>query len=433
MEENRFIKLDNAGNLYPALVSKKWASMFRASLRLKKTVVPSLLQEAVDICLPRFPMFKVILRKGFFWHYFEKNEKPFAIQEETQYPCKPVDYTENNGYMFRVLYYKKRISVEFFHALTDGTGALCFLNTLVSEYLRLQGHQIAYDFGALNPLDPPKPEEMEDSFTTIPLPHRTSLPVGKDKGKAYTLPLHKCQPHTLHLTCAVMPVDKLLTLARSHNVTIMELIGSIMLYAIYQEAKTKPLKQQRPIRITFPINLRSHFKSNTLRNFSTFVNPWIDPRLGEYTFEDIARQVHTYMLHHNDKKLLCVNVASNLQTERNLFIRLCPIWVKNIIMKVIHKVAGEYIISTVLSNLGKVTFPTGCAEHIERIEFMLGAPVKPMCQATMVSNGNSLQLVFSDNVKEKFLQREVLRFLAKEGIPITVESNFDMKGEMVDV
>lgn len=35
----------------------------------------------------------------------------------------------------RVIVYENRIAVEFFHSLTDGTGALIFLKTLTAEYL----------------------------------------------------------------------------------------------------------------------------------------------------------------------------------------------------------------------------------------------------------------------------------------------------------
>ena len=43
-----------------------------------------------------------------------------------------------------------------------------------------------------------------------------------------------------------------------------------------------------PVRIALPVNLRRFFPSKTLRNFISMVYPSIDPRLGNYTFEEIV-------------------------------------------------------------------------------------------------------------------------------------------------
>ena len=66
---------------------------------------------------------------------------------------------------FRVLVYRNRIAVEFFHALTDGTGGTIFLKTLLAEYLcRRYGVEIPPTDGVLRRLDTPREEELEDSF-----------------------------------------------------------------------------------------------------------------------------------------------------------------------------------------------------------------------------------------------------------------------------
>ena len=66
---------------------------------------------------------------------------------------------------FRVLVYKNRVAVEFFHALTDGTGALVFVKTLLAEYLSEKyGLSVPAEKGVLGRLEEPAPEELEDSF-----------------------------------------------------------------------------------------------------------------------------------------------------------------------------------------------------------------------------------------------------------------------------
>ena len=87
---------------------------------------------------PEFENFRVKLRKGFFWYYFETNRKPAPrVEKETEYPCRKMEPQLNNQYLFRVSYYKRRINLEVFHVLADGMGGVTFLKELACQYLRL--------------------------------------------------------------------------------------------------------------------------------------------------------------------------------------------------------------------------------------------------------------------------------------------------------
>ena len=43
-----------------------------------------------------------------------------------------------NALLYRVSYYRRRINLEVFHALSDGSGGVVFLQTLVYNYLQLR-------------------------------------------------------------------------------------------------------------------------------------------------------------------------------------------------------------------------------------------------------------------------------------------------------
>jgi hypothetical protein len=58
-----------------------------------------------------------------------------------------------------VFYRENTVSIELFHALTDGHGTLTVLTALIREYLRLLGE----DVGA-ETLGVPQPEEVEDAY-----------------------------------------------------------------------------------------------------------------------------------------------------------------------------------------------------------------------------------------------------------------------------
>lgn len=418
-KRKRWFKLDNAAKLYPAVATARWSSVYRVSALLNAEVDKETLQKAVNNVMPRFPAFKVRLKRGFFWFYFEENTAPLYVLHDEGHPCMPLRFSGNNGYMLRVLYGRHRISAEFFHALADGTGGMCFLKTLVTEYLRLTGLHVQFDNGALNPAETPDPGEYEDAFQHMPLP---KLRASRKETAAYHLPATREMPHTLNLIMASMPCDKVNALAKALGVTITEYLAGVMLYALYQEAKESK-RRMRPIRISIPINMRQYFPTRTLRNCSSFINPWIDPRLGEYTFEEIVKTVHTFLACNNNPKLLYATISANVQDERNLLIRLCPLPLKNFVINRVFKSAGDRLVSTTLTNLGRTALPTGTEDAIKRFELNLGAPAIPVCGAALVSTRNELLLAFSDNMVEKTLPRGTLRFLVEAGVPVTVESN----------
>jgi hypothetical protein len=79
-----------------------------------------------------------VLRKGLFWYYLEGSPLRPAAHAETEPPCAPVYDPVRKDLLFSVSFYRRRINLEVYHALTDGTGALQFLRLLVYHYLVLR-------------------------------------------------------------------------------------------------------------------------------------------------------------------------------------------------------------------------------------------------------------------------------------------------------
>ena len=419
-KKSRWFKLDNAGKLYPAIATSRWSSVYRASVVLKEAVNPEQLQTAADRVLPRFPSMAVHIRRGFFWYYLEANEKQLVIMPDTGHPCMPFHWNANNGYLIRILYYHKRISVEFFHSISDGSGAMIFLKTLAAEYLRLRGHRIPSGEGVLDLKRKPSSGEVEDAFQRMDLPN---VKLSRRDSRAYHFHGHKEPPHTLHVIAASMPFPAVRERARALGVTATEYITAAMLYVAYLQQKKENPKKPKPIRVSVPVNMRNYFKTETLRNFSSFVNPEIDPRLGDYTFEEIAKTVHTFMLTALNPKLLYAGIATNVADERNLLIRLFPLPLKNLAINTVFRYVGDRSVTSTLSSIGLVNMPEAMRAHVERFELLLGPSAGKGCNCALISTGSQMMLFFSHNLREATLPRETLRFLVGQGIPITVESN----------
>ena len=71
-----WLKLDNAGKVFPGQNTDTWSNVFRGAITLKEKVDPVALEEALVRVLPRFPCFDVNIKRGFFWYYFEKAKYP---------------------------------------------------------------------------------------------------------------------------------------------------------------------------------------------------------------------------------------------------------------------------------------------------------------------------------------------------------------------
>ena len=418
----RWFKLDNAAKLYPAVSTARWSSSFRVSAVLTEDVDPERLQKALNRVMNRFPSLKVRMRAGLFWYYLEEIREPLAVRLDSGHPCMPFHFRQDNGYLLRVFYYGKRISAEFFHSLTDGSGGMTFLKTLTVEYLRLGGKRVAFDNGALDVRIPPSAQETEDAFLRMPLPR---VRVSRKEGKAYHFPATPEMPHTLHIIAASMPCAQVAQKAKALGVSVTEYLVSVLLAAAYADQRQRSPRRQLPLRVSVPVNMRAFYASSTMRNFSTFVNPGIDPRLGDYTFEEIAREVHAYMRYQVNPKLLCATIATNVADEKNLLIRLVPLVVKNWVIGSIFRQAGDKLVTTTLSNLGKCAVPTGAEKLVRRFEFHLGSPSSPMCNCASATTNEELRLIFSSNIRETTLQREALRLLVEQGIPVSVESNLE--------
>ena len=71
----RWHRLDNTGKIFPMIANENLSNVFRISVTLKEEIDPGLLGQALEEVLPWFAGFKVKLKRGFFWYYFEENKR----------------------------------------------------------------------------------------------------------------------------------------------------------------------------------------------------------------------------------------------------------------------------------------------------------------------------------------------------------------------
>ena len=321
-------KLDLSAIVYPTLQRRDFSSVYRLSVLLKEDIDPGMLQKAVDLTLPRFPTYKAAIRKGLFWRYLEPNNRPGPfVQKDVRNPCQPMYFKANNRYLIRVYYYKNRIALEAHHSLGDGTGGMCVLQTLTAVYLRLLGHTEIESGGFVLDIDrEPDPEELEDAYMRYA---NAKVRPPRPGEKTYRVRGTKEPFYTLNIIDGIMSVSQVMSVAKKYNATITEYLNAVLLYALMTKQEKDWHFRLRPVKIAMPVNLRRFFPSKTLRNFITMIYPGIDPRLGEYSFEEIVAQVHNYMRYYLNEKFLRGDITTNASTQKNPFIRVVPLFVKD--------------------------------------------------------------------------------------------------------
>ena len=417
-----WIRLDNAAKIYPAAMRRSWMAMFRFSANLSEPVDPEVLQQAVISTTRRFSAFSVRLRRGFFWFYLQHTDQAPAVQPDVVNPCVVMNRKENDGFLFRVRYHDCRIAAEFFHVLTDGTGGLIYLKTVVAEYLRLKyGAVIPRGNGILDCGTPHRPEELEDAF--LRYAKRETLP--RAEQAAYHVQGTDEPPEVIHVITGMCPVDKLREQARSYGASVTEYLTAVLLATLdeMQRRTVRRVKKLRPVKVCVPVNLRSFFPSETVRNFALYVNPGIDPRLGHYTMEELTQIVHCQMTLEATEKNLCARFSQNVRTEQSLALRLVPLSVKNLVMRLAFHQVGDRITSTCLSNLGLVRLPAEMGRYVTRMDMMLGPLSENRVVLAAISYGGMAQLTFTSTIQETALPRGFFRTLVRQGVPVKVESN----------
>ena len=418
----RWMRLDNAAKIYPAAKRRNWTNYFRLSATLTEDVDLGVLRAALDVTVRRFPSIAVRLRRGVFWYYLEEITKAPAIEEDKSYPLVHVPFDDVRKCAFRVLVYGRRVAVEFFHAVTDGTGGLIFLKTLVAEYL-CQKYKINIPAGngVLGRLEDPDPEELEDSF----LRYAGDVKASRKEATAYHLTGTPEPDGFKNLITMIAPSDDVRAAAKRHGVTVTELLCAAMMQAINElQAERVPQRRLRkPVKVLLPVNLRRMFPSKTLRNFVSYITPEIDPCMGDYSFDEICSIVHHRMGLENNPQSMRAKFAANVASEKSPFLKVVPLFVKNIVMKAVFDRVGECKSCLCLSNLGNVQLPEVMAQYVSRLDFIIGVQAKAPHNCGVVSWNGTMYINCIRNIREAELEMRFYQVLKSLGIHIKVESN----------
>ncbi len=408
-----WFSLDDAAKIYPISMEHGRMAVFRLSTYLKKEVVPALLQMALNFTVRRFPSFATTLKKGFFWHYLDTAKRRFTVEPEHDIPCQPLKLSQSRSQSFRVLYHQNRISIEFFHGLTDGTGGMTFLKVLTAEYLRLTGVKVCAD-DALWDIDAiPQLEEFENAFSKVEQSKNSTGFAGK---QALQLSGRLSSYRPCRILHFKMDASALKDAAKKYRTTVTVYLLSLMFLAV--KAAVDDLKGEASIQV--PVNMRKFYPSDTVRNFSMFCGirlpieaaidiPSLIPVVAEQLKERASEQSMTELLTGS------VKLVSAL--------KYIPLAIKQPVAKLVYGFIGDKNFTTTLSNLGVVRFPKAVADELESMDFVLGATETNRASCAMVTLGNTACLSITKSTVDPSFEEKIVQLLQEDGIAVTVEGS----------
>jgi NRPS condensation-like uncharacterized protein len=419
-----WFRMDNSGKIFPEVSSHRETNVFRVAISLTEKIDNVLLQQTVDTILARYPMFKVKLKKGLFWSYFDYNSKPFHVEELKHYVCGEISPKKNNGYLFRVMYRNTDIIIEMFHSLADGAGVIKFLKALTYEYLVLVGKDIKPDNLVPTKNQRPSMEEYEDANTKFyDKKNKKHVP----EKRAYRIKGSPLSEDLTGIISGTMSTSRMIRLARENKMTITEYFAALMMYTIYItqiQYRGQIKSNQAPVKIFVPVNLRKHFPSNTLRNFSNFVKVGMVMTEDDISFEDLKIFVKEQFEKGMTKSELIRKMSENVKFEKNIFLRFTPYFLKKYALKIGYNMLGMKLNTMSLTNIGKVDFPESMQPFVFDVTAAVYAGKFNTVNCSIMSYQDRLKISFTRSIVETTIEREFFRHFTDLGIDVEIESNY---------
>lgn len=412
-------KLDNAAKIFPPTSSRLDTKVFRFSCELFEDVEPAVLQTALARATEKFPFYKSLLKRGLFWYYLERTVIEPKVANEPDFPCRPLYWGEKKRLLFEVSFYRKRINLEIYHALSDGDGALQFLRTLVSYYLAEKYPQDAEAL-AISDYDASAVQKEADSFSKYYSGENSPSKILKPL--AYKVRGERFPGYRLCVIEGTVSVKALLALTRAAGATISEYLTAVLIHAIHEGMTLR--EETKPIVISIPVNLRNYFPAVSARNFFSVITVSHNFSSDGKSFEDILTNIRAKFKEQLTQEKLLARLNNLSGWEHNLAAKLIPLFIKDIFLKVINQVADREI-TAALSNVGRITMPEAAAKYIRLFDLFTSTK---RIQPCLCSYGDILQISFSSSFISSDIQRCFFRLLSSKGIDVELSSNITEVG-----
>ena len=368
--------------------------------------------------MEKYPLFQAVLRKGLFWFYLEHRSLRAVVKQETEPPCSRLYIPDKKSLLFQVSYDKNRINFEVFHALTDGTGAMHFLQELVQNYLIL-AHPESNLPRIENAEEITHGDKEEDSFSQY---YSSDAPRKRESKKpAFQLKGEKLRQEDMSITEVCIPVKEIHARAKAAGVSITVFLTAALIWAIHEEVPQNQAK--KPIGLMIPVNLRNYFPSRSMANFFGWIeiSCYFQP---DTAFEDILRSVKEQFAKELSKDVIEAKLNDLVSLEKNPILRLVPLEIKTPFLLAGTTLGGRSI-TAIYSNVGIIRMPEEYRKYIQRFGLFASTDSLQLCSCSF---GDEMVLSFSSKIPNGNIERNFVEKLKKEQVSCEIREN-DFPGQ----
>ncbi|MCM1523323.1 MAG: hypothetical protein NC120_02585 [Ruminococcus sp.] len=408
-------RLDNAAKIFPSTVEKSDTRVFRFSCELCGDIDPEVLSKAALHAAESYPGYSVIMKKGFFWYYLEQCDLKPEVTEERLPVCGAIYEEDRRSLLYRISYLRNRINLEVFHVLSDGTGGVMFLKTIVYRYLI---YKYPDKFGEFPPLPDDGgsfSQKSSDGFRKYYDRHAGKT--SPKKTNAFLLKGERIEDNGLLIIEGFASVKSVLEAAHKFDATLTVFLTALYINALSLEMPLRSRK--KPVVINIPVNLRQYFPSQTAKNFFGMISVSYDFSKESGELSDIVQKVDADFKRQLTRENLSIRMNSLAGLEHNPFVMLAPLPLKNQVLKTVRHI-GVRNETSVISNIGRIKMPPEFDEYIKRFSVFVSTQ---NIQLNICSFNDELQMGFTSSYVSADVQRNFFRSLTELGINVTVRSS----------
>ena len=202
-----------------------------------------------------------------------------------------------------------------------------------------------------------------------------------------------------------------------------EYLAGVFLYAFFNTYLKGVNTKKKNVCILVPVDMRKKYNSESLRNYSLFVR--VQREYSEnFTLEQCIASAVEQIRKGCDEKVLDSINHFNVSVEKNVLLKIVPLFLKDIVLRIGYYFQGENLQSGDLSNVGLVELPKDLKEFVKDVNFSISASHTSKQLVAAIGYDEKINVTFTRNFVENAFEREFISVLTQNGEAVVVKSNY---------
>ena len=240
--------------------------------------------------------------------------------------------------------------------------------------------------------------------------------------RAYELKGIKIKLGAISAIHQIINLEQLKAESKKYEATITQYLTAVLMYSIYNENYIKN-NGKKPIKICIPVNLKKYFPSKTMSNFFSYIT--LVGKVNEEkmdTFEKVMEFVKKEFKELLTEEEIIKTMSGNVKLGNNFFIKLIPLFLKNIIVRLSYLEIRKYS-TTTYSNIGRMGILGDYQKYIDYFLVLIAPDPVEKIKCSSCTFENKMVFTFTSILNDNKIEKVFFAFLRNRGINVDIESN----------